>query len=144
MVTGFDYLSHDKVLQQHWLRRFVALFLDAVIVIIPITVFLSIIGFKYISSGVLASIVFFLYASLFEIAVGGTIGKVVMHMKSVSISGGLSGSQALMRNLTKVFWPLLLLDWIIGMAVDTTDPRQKWTDRLAGTSVMVYDHAGGT
>jgi uncharacterized RDD family membrane protein YckC len=144
MVTGFDYLSHDKVLQQHWLRRFVALFLDAVIVIVPFTVLLSIVGLKYVSSGLLASVVFFLYASFFDIAIGGTIGKIVMHMKAVSVSGQLSGPQAFMRNLTKIFWPLLLLDWIIGMAIDTNDPRQKWTDRLAGTSVMVFDHPGGT
>ncbi len=31
MVTGFDYLSRDKALQEHWLRRFVALVIDALI-----------------------------------------------------------------------------------------------------------------
>jgi hypothetical protein len=33
----------------------------------------------------------------------------------------------------------LLLDWIVGMAVDTNDPRQKWTDQVARTSVILYD-----
>jgi hypothetical protein len=56
----------------------------------------------------------------------------------------MSLSRAGLRNLTKVFPPLLLIDWIIGMAVDTKDPRQKWTDQVAHTSVIVYDHPSGT
>jgi hypothetical protein len=59
------------------------------------------------------------------------------------MKGSLTFSQALMRNATKVFAPLLLIDWVIGMAVDTHDPRQKWTDQLAHTSVIVHDHPGG-
>jgi len=30
------------------------------------------------------------------------------------------------------------------MAVDTHDPRQKWTDQLAKTSVIRYDLPGRT
>jgi uncharacterized RDD family membrane protein YckC len=56
----------------------------------------------------------------------------------VSIAGKLDPAQALMRNISKVFLLVLLLDWIIGMLVDTNDPRQKWTDQLANTSVILH------
>jgi uncharacterized RDD family membrane protein YckC len=67
-----------------------------------------------------------------------------MRLKVVPISGQLNTSQALLRNVTKIFGPLLLIDWIIGMAIDTHDPRQKWTDQIARTSVIRYDSPGRT
>ena len=140
MVTGFDYLSKDKALQEHWLRRFVAIVIDSVIVWIPFwllgwIVNLGLFSFWFIgTSGVL----FFLYCALFEYLIGGTLGKMLMRLKVVGISGKLDIAQALMRNISKIFWPLLLLDWIIGLAIDTQDPRQKWTDQIAKTSVMLH------
>jgi uncharacterized RDD family membrane protein YckC len=62
----------------------------------------------------------------------------LLRLKVVATSGKMDVAQALMRNISKIFWPFLLLDWIIGMAVDTTDPRQKWTDQMARTSVMLH------
>jgi len=139
MVTGFDYLSHDKVLQEHWLRRFVAIVFDYVLVYFPIWALFHLLGISYIFPGFLAGFVLFIYAALFESNIGGTVGKLIMHMKAVAITGNMSFSQALMRNVSKVFPVILLLDWIIGMAVDSTDPRQKWTDQVARTSVILYD-----
>jgi uncharacterized RDD family membrane protein YckC len=143
MPTGFDYIGQDKALQQHWLKRFVAILLDAIIVYVPTVVFISVIGGRYVSAGLLSGVFLFLYSGLFDFAIGGTVGKLLMRMKAVSMKGSLTFSQALMRNATKVFAPLLLIDWVIGMAVDTHDPRQKWTDQLAHTSVIVHDHPGG-
>jgi len=138
MVTGFDYLSKDKALQSHWLRRFVAIIIDAAIIYIPVNLFFGFLGFNsfivFFSTGVL----FFVYAALFDLLVGGTFGKMLLSLKSVSTRGQLNSSQALMRNISKIFGPLLLLDWIIGMLVDTQDPRQKWTDQMAETSVILH------
>ena len=141
--TGFDYLGQDKALQEHWLKRFVAIVIDAVLIYTPFMVFNSIFGGHYFSAGLVSGIGLFLYATLFDFAVGGTVGKMIMHMKAVPMSGTLTLSRALMRNVTKVFGLLLLLDWIIGLAVETHDPRQKWTDQVAHTSVIVYDHPSG-
>jgi uncharacterized RDD family membrane protein YckC len=62
----------------------------------------------------------------------------LLHLKTVSTTGKLDFAKAILRNISKVFVVLLLLDWIVGMAVDTKDPRQKWTDQIAKTSVMLY------
>lgn len=138
MVTGFDYLSRDRALQAHWLRRFVAIVIDALIIYLPVNLFFDFLGVNSILAFLLTGVLFFVYTSLFDAMIGGTFGKMLMSLKSVSISGKLDPAQALMRNITKVFGPLLLLDWIIGMLVDTNDPRQKWTDQLANTSVILH------
>ena len=93
--------------------------------------------FSFLGVGTLGAL-FFVYCAFFEYVIGGTVGKMLMRLKVVSISGKVDVAQALMRNISKIFWPLLLLDWIIGMAVDTQDPRQKWTDKIARTSVMLH------
>jgi len=143
MPTGFDYLGQDKALQEHWLKRFVAIILDALLVYTPIMVFSTVFGGHYFGAGLLSGIALFLYASLFDFSAGGTVGKMVVHMKVVPMVGEMTLSRALLRNFTKIFVLLLLLDWIIGMAVETRDPRQKWTDQVAHTSVIVHDHPGG-
>ncbi len=143
MPTGFDYIGRDQALQQHWLKRFVAIIVDAIIIYAPTVVFVSVIGGHYVSAGLLSGVFLFIYSGLFDFAVGGTIGKLIMRMKAVSMSGSMSMSQSLMRNVTKVFPPLLLIDLVIGLAVETRDPRQKWTDQLAHTSVIVHGHPGG-
>lgn len=143
MPTGFDYLGQDKALQEHWMKRFVAIVIDAVLIYTPFMVFNALFGGQFFSAGFLSGVGLFLYAMLFDYSIGGTVGKMVMHMKVVPMSGGMTMSRALLRNVTKVFGLLLLLDWVIGLAVETRDPRQKWSDQVAHTSVIVYDHATG-
>jgi len=42
---------------------------------------------------------------------------------------------AFIRNISKIFWPLYLLDVIVGLATPG-EPTQKYTDRIAGTIVV--------
>ncbi|MBN1677208.1 MAG: RDD family protein, partial [Candidatus Thermoplasmatota archaeon] len=137
MVTGFDYLSRDKALQEHWLRRLVAVLIDAFIIWIPVSAFFGLIGYAWLGFFVFSieSIAFFFYCAFFDYVIGGTLGKMLLRLKAVGIAGKMDIAQALLRNVSKVFVPLLLIDWILGMAIDTNDPRQKFTDQLARTSV---------
>lgn len=144
MVTGFDYLSKDKALQTHWVKRFVAIFIDAILIWLPLYIILGIIGFGFLFPSLLFGILLFLYSAMFEYVIGGTLGKILMHLKAVATTGKMSSSQAFMRNISKVFPLFLLLDWIIGMLVETTDPRQRWLDQFAKTSVISTDQPGGT
>jgi hypothetical protein len=53
----------------------------------------------------------------------------------------LDGSKApsnkvLMRNLSKIFWIIFLIDFLIGIATPGPDPRQRYFDRMAGTTVV--------
>jgi uncharacterized RDD family membrane protein YckC len=140
MVTGFDYLSRDKALQEHWLRRFVAILIDWIIIWLPVSIFMNILGFLWHGFVVISveSVLFFLYCALFDYMIGGTVGKMLLKLKAVSVTGKMDSAQALLRNVSKVFAPVLLIDWILGMATDTGDPRQKFTDHLARTSVILH------
>jgi uncharacterized RDD family membrane protein YckC len=144
MVTGFDYLSRDQALQSHWLKRFVAIIIDSLLIWLPMLIFLSVLGFGAILPSLLFGPILFLYSAMFEYVIGGTLGKILMHLKAVSITGKMNTSQALMRNVSKIFGLFLLLDWVVGMLTDTHDPRQKWLDQMARTSVMSTDMPGGT
>lgn len=138
MVTGFDYLGRDSALQEHWLRRLVAIVIDSILIFVPISILFQILGLGWFSPWWFAGAVLFLYAALFDYTIGGTVGKMLLRLKAVSITAQMNPAQALMRNVSKVFAPLLLIDWVIGMAIDTEDPRQKFTDKLAKTSVMLH------
>ncbi len=140
MVTGFDYLSRDKALQEHWLRRLVAILVDLIIIWLPVSIFMNILGFVWHGFVVISveSALFFLYCALFDYVIGGTVGKMLLKLKAVSVTGRMDVAQALLRNVSKVFAPILLIDWILGMATDTGDPRQKFTDHLARTSVILH------
>jgi uncharacterized RDD family membrane protein YckC len=140
MVTGFDYLSRDRALQEHWLRRFVAIVIDWFVIWIPLSFLSWVLSFGWLTFWAIGSsgAVFFFYCAFFEYLIGGTLGKMLMRLKVVAISGKIDLAQALLRNVSKVVPFFLLLDWILGMAMDTQDPRQKWTDQLARTSVMLH------
>ncbi|MGD0477937.1 MAG: hypothetical protein ABSB29_07210 [Nitrososphaerales archaeon] len=43
--------------------------------------------------------------------------------------------EALVRNVSKLYWLLLILDIIVGLAV-SKGYTQKYTDKLMGTSVV--------
>ena len=144
MVTGFDYLSKDQALQSHWVKRFVAIFIDSLLIWVPLWIISFIIGIHLVWPSLLFGPFLFLYSVLFEFTIGGTLGKILVRLKAVSVTGKMSSAQALMRNVSKVFGIFLLLDWIIGMLMDTHDPRQRWLDQVAKTSVISTDQPGGT
>ncbi len=64
MVTGFDYLSQDKALQEHWVRRFAAIVIDALIIYAPISILFSVLGTRLFFPWFFAGGLFFLYCAL--------------------------------------------------------------------------------
>jgi uncharacterized RDD family membrane protein YckC len=141
MTTGFDIIGSNKALQDHWFRRIVAYIIDWIILVIigglvSLAIFIlapwGLWGFMF--TGLLA----FLYFILLEILMGATLGKKIMSLEVVSTKGELDAGSILLRNLSKLFGLLLLLDWIVGMIQDG-DPRQKWFDRYANAVVQRTD-----
>ena len=83
-------------------------------------------------------VLYFLYA---EVAWGGTLGKRIMGLRVQTVNGGkINYSQSFIRNISKIFWVFLLLDWLIGIATPG-DRRQKYSDRMAGTVVVQVNQA---
>ena len=143
-------MMKENSAQIYWVRRVIAYVIDATIVffVLLILVAIAIVPFLVLSGpGVFGAIlgsvftflfgvILFLYFVVFEVLAGASIGKRVMGLKIVA-SGGRppNAVEALVRNVSKLYWLLLILDVIVGLAVSKTY-TQKYTDKLMGTSVV--------
>ncbi len=146
MVSALNIIGSDKSLQDHWVKRFVAILIDYIIfwVISTIAFWLIIIPraadlpfvWTVFQPG-LAGLFMFLYSTIMESMEGGaTIGKRVMSLRVMALDGNLDMGKALIRNVSKVYSLFLLLDWLVGF-VSEGDPKQKWLDRVGGTTVII-------
>ncbi|MFQ5909839.1 MAG: RDD family protein [Thermoplasmata archaeon] len=138
-TTGFDQLG-NKALQEHWLRRLIAIIIDTLIVSIVVLVLgMFLFFFGFFAWGWLFSGMFlFLYVVALEVMMGATLGKRLMSLKVVGIQEQLNPTMVLVRNVSKIIGILLLIDWIVGM-LTPGDPRQKYTDRMIGCTVTRTD-----
>ena len=135
----------------HWLLRLIAYIIDSIIILIPTWI----IWFFITLSLIFAESVFFFawgawlilplilgiievfYFVLLDVYWGATIGKRVLGLHVQMVNGGkVPVDKAFIRNISKIYWLFLILDWLIGVATPGADRRQKYTDRIAGTTVV--------
>lgn len=150
--TGLESIGEDVKLQDHWIRRVVAIVIDSVIVGIGAWILMAILFFPIlISSGwtsfwftpwnwlqfpLVMGVIYILYFIAAESGYGYTLGKKIMNLKVITSNGENPNlEKAFIRNISKIYWILLLLDVLGGLATKG-DPRQKYTDRIAGTLVI--------
>lgn len=139
--------------QEYWMKRLVAYAIDAVIVYIVIGLAAAATALPaFITSllvpgyspsafpfgayfGTFASLLLVLYFTFAEATYGKTLGKHVMGLRVATGRGGRPTLGAsFLRNLSKINWVLLLLDVILGLALEVGYTR-KLSDRFLGTSV---------
>ena len=86
----------------------------------------------------IVGIVEVLYFVFFEVSWdGATIGKKIMGLKVQMTNGSkITFDKSFIRNISKIFWVFLILDWLLVVISPGSDPRQKYTDRIAGTTVV--------
>ena len=78
-----------------------------------------------------------LYFVILDVSWGATIGKRVIGLQVQMVNGGkVPFDKAFIRNISKIFWLFLILDWLIAIVTPGDDRRQKYTDRMAGTTVV--------
>lgn len=152
MSTGFERLRKDSELQDYWIKRLVAFIIDSIIVgvatfIITVAVWIPFVlvaaatglpwsMFNPFSFPLYSGILSVLYFTLFEAYYGSTFGKRIMNLRTTKLDGQKpSLDSAFIRNISKIYWILVLVDTLIGLA-GSGDPRQKITDRVAGTIVV--------
>ena len=152
MSTGFERIGKDSELQDHWLRRIVAFIIDFIIVGACALVVWGVIWMLFVLAAVVTG--FHVYMSnpfLFSFIVGlfsvpyfaflesyfeGTFGKKIMRLGTIRLDGQKPRLDvAFVRNASKIYWVLVLIDALIGFATPG-DPRQKASDRIAGTIVV--------
>ncbi len=141
MPSAFDLIGRNPALQEHWIRRLFAFLLDLVVVIVIGLFFaipLKIFAWPWWLWLFPFGLVWFVYSMLLEGLVGGTIGKKLLSIRVVALDGNLDLVHTIIRNLSKVYWLLFLFDLLLGAATHG-DPRQRYFDRLAKTTVTRVD-----
>jgi len=144
MVKASDVISQNDLLKDHWIKRLIAVFIDAFLLLFVAFLVAFALGFF----GLLGFFFWFFYGliavfyfAILEAATGATLGKMVLNLRVVSTEGPLGITQVLIRNLSKVNPGLILLDFLIGFVTEG-DPRQKFLDRMAKAVVVRTDDQG--
>jgi uncharacterized RDD family membrane protein YckC len=133
----------------HWLIRLVAFIIDSIIIAIPTYIIWFIITITVIFSGgfffaygflfifpLILGIIEVLYFVILDVYWGATIGKRILGLQVQMKNGGkVPFDKAFIRNISKIFWLFLIIDWLVGI-LTPGDKRQKYTDRIAGTTVV--------
>jgi uncharacterized RDD family membrane protein YckC len=156
MSTGYGSTGVQVDMGTHWLLRIVAALIDS----IPWAIVASVLWWVLVWNGTGAPLYqtfagfwwlvwFFLvpafYGLLFIIycvvmessASAATLGKKLMGLKVQMLNGSKATSnKVLTRNISKIHWIIFLLDFLIGIATPGPDPRQRYFDRIAGTTVI--------
>ncbi|HDQ06407.1 MAG TPA: zinc-ribbon domain-containing protein [Candidatus Bathyarchaeota archaeon] len=145
-VTVVERFERDPHLQDHWIKRAIAYIIDSIIVgaataiLLIIAMFPFFIGnpsafFNILSFPFAMGLLYILYFSIAETMYGATFGKRLMGLTVATKSGGRpTFGQAFIRNISKIHQVLLLLD-LIGGLITSTDLHQKYSDRIASTTV---------
>ena len=145
MTTG----SSSQFDMNHWLLRLVAFIIDSIIIGIVASIIYFFVILLVVSGGLwlflgpvlvlgfLLGILELLYFVFMEVTYGATLGKRILGLNVQMVDGSkVTFDKAFIRNISKIFWLFLLLDWILGVATPGHDQRQKYTDRIAGTTVV--------
>ncbi len=141
MPSAIDLIGHNQALQEHWIRRVLAIVIDAIIVSIvylAITLPFALFRIDIFFFPFLWGILLWLYSTVFETAIGGTFGKKLVALHVVALDGVMDFPRAMIRNISKIYWLFLLLDLLLGAATQG-DPRQRYLDRIARTTVTRVD-----
>jgi uncharacterized RDD family membrane protein YckC len=138
--------SSGQIDFMHWLIRLIALIIDSIIIGIPTAIIYFLIIFAspgfFVFGGFLVvplilGILEVLYFVFLDVYWGGTIGKRALGLHVQMVNGDkVPIDKAFIRNMSKIYWILLFLDWLVAVVTAGNDKRQKLTDRWAGTTVV--------
>jgi uncharacterized RDD family membrane protein YckC len=145
MVSALNLIGSNGQLQSHWIRRFIGALIDGIImflIYVIITIIIAIASFfipgGLILAGIIQGLLWLLYSGLMEGTGGATIGKRLVSLRVVSLEGQMDLAKGFLRNLSKIHGLIFLIDWLVGFFTDG-DPRQRFLDRISGTTVVRTD-----
>jgi len=150
--------AQQEDMGNHWLLRIVAAIIDGipwtivawlviwVIMFRPGVAWIAWYGFSWLIIPLFLGIFWVLYSAALEASSWrATLGKKVMGLQVQMLDGSKAPfGKTFIRNISKIYGLILLIDWIIGVATHGPDPRQRYFDRNAGTTVVSTKHTFGT
>jgi len=142
----------------HWILRLIALIIDSIILGVIAWALLFILLVPVLFTGAFyglwaawgywlvypfaIGILSVLYYLVLDVWWMGTLGKRLLGLEVQTTSGGrINFGQSFIRNISKIFFLFILLDWILGVVTAGADRRQKYSDRIAGTTVVQVKQA---
>jgi len=138
--------SGGQIDWMHWLVRLVALIIDSIICFVPYIIIYLIIAVAdthffiyggFVVGPFIFGIIEVLYFVFLDVSWGATVGKRILGLKVQTVNGGkVPYDKAFIRNISKIYWLFLLIDWLIAIVTPGTDRRQKYSDRIAGTTIV--------
>jgi len=151
--VGYSKIYNSRKLQDYWIRRLIAFIIDAIIVSIAVLI-LELVIFALVAAstsagfllpwwstnsllfGLFSGLPLFLYSAFMESSYGFTIGKNIMRLKVVNKEGKKpTMDTAFLRDITKIYWIVILLDVVVALALPNRDPAHRYLDSYAGTTV---------
>jgi uncharacterized RDD family membrane protein YckC len=155
MATGYGSPGPQVDMTNHWLLRIVAAIIDS----LPWAIISSVVwwalainagaplvkavgGFSWAIWFFLVPIVYGLFwvvygAVMESSASAATFGKRFMGLRVQMLDGSKPDfNKTFTRNISKILWIIFLIDVLIAVATPGPDPRQRYFDRIAGTTVV--------
>jgi hypothetical protein len=119
------------------MRRLGAYAIDLFVVLVPTWIVLTLFGAgEVVFLSLVAGVVFVVYGTTAEKLAGKTLGKYVFGLEVRSLRSPMTLRKAAARNAPKFFWYIFpILDLLLAL-VGSGDPRQRFTDRALGTTVV--------
>ncbi len=147
--------SNGQYDMNHWFSRLTAYIIDGIITGIiaaaiwfPLTLINGVAGSYFVENlawlgfSFIWGIIQVVYFTALEARWGTSVGKRFLGFQVQQTNGAqLNFEKALIRNISKIFWPLLILDCLISAFSTGADKRQKFSDRIAQTTVVSITHA---
>src|SRR5437879_12779407 len=103
MPSAIDLIGHNPALQEHWIRRFLAFVIDAIIVFaigLPFAISFSFLVWAWYLIGLYWGLIWFAYSMFLEAIFHATIGKRLVSLRVVAIDGNLDVLHALLGTLS--------------------------------------------
>jgi uncharacterized RDD family membrane protein YckC len=145
MVSALNLIGSNGQLQSHWIRRFIGALVDGIIMFLIWTIIAVMIAIAsiFIPGGVFimplfSGLLWLVYSGLMEGTSGATIGKRIVSLRVVSLEGPMNLYKGFVRNVSKIYGLIFLIDWLVGFLTDG-DPRQRFLDRITKTTVVRTD-----
>ena len=133
-----------KKMQNLWGKRFAALVIDFLIIIL-VTWVLSALVYPLIAVAnifgilnywlIVTALIVIVYFTYFEGRLGTTPGKNMMKIEVVVDNGKMNYKKAFIRNLSKILIILLIVDIILDYAAGNS--KLRYLDEIAGTDVKL-------
>ena len=138
--TAAERILSEGALQQHWVKRVIAILIDSIIVGIA-TAILGLLTdvsgiFNWLALPFVMGLTYVLYFTITESIDGYTVGKRIVNLRVETADGRKPSLQsAFIRNISKTHFLLLLLDTLGGFFT-SKDNHQRYVDQIANTTVV--------